>query len=124
MTNTILDISADLLDVRDLIARREELEACKSLDEYEYDELKLLTGVLDELRGQGGDERWRGSWYPVTLVSESYFKDYAQEMAENVGAISRNEQWPLNHIDWNAAAEALKTDYASITIDGNEYWYR
>lgn len=99
MTNTILDISADLLDVRDLIARREELEACKSLDEYEYDELKLLTGVLDELRGQGGDERWRGSWYPVTLVSESYFKDYAQEMAENVGAISRNEQWPLNHID-------------------------
>lgn len=65
------------------------------------------------------------SWtYGVTLIRDSYFEDYAQQMAEDIGAINRDATWPLNHIDWEAAAEALKGDYTSAEFDGVTYWAR
>lgn len=60
--------SDDVIDVRDVIARVEQLEElperdADSEDEDEYEpereELVRLTALLDELRGNGGDEEWR-----------------------------------------------------------------
>lgn len=120
-TNTI-DLSADVIDVRDIIARYEELAAAEDgLPDAE--ERFLLASILDELQGNGGDEQWRGDWYPVTLVRDFYFTDYARELLEDCGDIPRN----LPHyiaIDWDATARNIRVDYQPIEINGSTYWYR
>jgi hypothetical protein len=93
-------------------------------DEDEDKELKDLESLLESLKGYGGDHQWEGDWYPVTLVRESYFEDYARQFAEDVGAISGDEQWPANCIDWERAARELRMDYSSVDFDGETYWYR
>ncbi len=123
---TSLDLSADIIDVRDIIERIEELNCL--VDEIGdgscIEEWKILTGIMSELAGNGGDEQWRDDWYPLTLIRESYFKDYAQELAEDIGAVNRDATWPNNCIDWEQAARELRMDYSAITIDGVTYFYR
>ena len=131
---TTLDIAADIIDVRDLIERTEELESNYGNDEgtdegwngtdEEWDELALLQVIMSDLKGEGGDEQWRGDWYPLTLIRESYFQDYAQELAEDIGAVNRDATWPNNCIDWKQAARELRMDYSAITIDGVTYFFR
>lgn len=123
--------SDDVIDVRDVIARFEELEAQvvpafegDDEGEPEREELLTLTALLEDLKGNGGDEEWRGAWYPVTLIRESHFQDYAQELAEDIGAINSDAGWPNQHIDWEAAADALLIDYTSTEFEGVTYYYR
>ena len=78
----------------DIIDSRDVIER---LDELEADVDNLDEDELDELRA-------------------------LRQMAEDIGAISGDESWPLNYIDWAAAAEALQMDYTSIDFDGVEYW--
>ena len=134
------DISdtADYIDVRDVIERVEELQAARTeydehhgtpgawakIDDGEPQELQTLTDLLAELKGNGGDHEWEGAWYPIGLIRDSYFEDYARELAEDCGAISRNSAWPLQHIDWKAAAEALQQDYMMVDYGQSTYWYR
>lgn len=135
MTTTI-DLQADIIDVRDIIARVEELR--EELADYEntegdleahdenleqQGELTALESILEDLAGNGGDEEWEGDWYPVTLIRDSYFQDYAQELAEDCGFTAGNE-WPARCIDWEQAAWELRQDYTSTEIDGVTYWYR
>jgi hypothetical protein len=89
-----------------------------------FDELATLESLLSDLEGNGGDEEWRGAWYPATLIRESHFKDYAQELADDIGAINTEAGWPNNHIDWDAAADELLIDYTSTEFDGVTYYYR
>jgi antirestriction protein len=37
-------------------------------------------------------------------------KDYAEELADDIGAIPDDLSWPLTHIDWDAAARDLEYD--------------
>lgn len=116
-----IDNYEDVLDVRDII---EEYKAAR--DSEDVDELQHaaeLRTLLDELRGNGGDEQWEGHWYPVTLIRDSYFKEYAQELAEDIGGEGRNN-WPYNCINWNQAARELQMDYTSVEYNGITYWYR
>lgn len=139
----------DIIDLRDVIARLEELEsereafsddiaersaAGASTEEIRAelrkwlvdnrDEMDALSGLLDNCRGYGGDHQWRGDWYPVTLINDSYFEDYAQELADDIGAVDRNASWPNNCIDWERAALELQVDYTSVEFDGAKYWCR
>lgn len=132
-TNTI-DLTADIIDVRDIIARVEELETLvnghnlsgggsdDSADDKE--ELAELRDILADLQGMGGDEQWRGDWYPVTLIRDSYFRNYAEELADDCGLIPKDAQWPMTCIDWDKAASELQWDYSSVDIDGVTYWTR
>ena len=88
------------------------------------DELKTLGDLADELQGMGGDHQWNGAWYPGYLIRDSHFKDYAMELADDIGAIYRNASWPLTCIDWDQAARELQMDYSSVEIDGITYWCR
>lgn len=131
-----LDLTADYIDIRDIIARVEELEILQS--EYEdggnespwedvegglADEFDMLNEILSELRGRGGDHQWRGDWYPVTLIRDSHFEDYCDECLEDWGIVM--EDLPsFVVIDREATAENMKADYSSVEIDGTEYWYR
>ena len=127
MQTTTLDLSADIIDVRDIIARVEELEAEQSSDPMAFnngEELDTLTAIMEELAGMGGDEKWRGVWYPLTLIRDSYFRTYAEELADDIGAIPRDAGWPMNCIDWDQAARELRYDYSGVDIDGVTYWTR
>lgn len=133
-----VDLGAAVIDVRDIIARVEGLRVCR--DEYndkmgspdawhsvpdgEPDELAMLEGILSELAGYGGDEEFDGDWYPVHLIAEGYFQDYAQDLAEGCGMVDTNASWPMNCIDWEQAARELQMDYSHIIIHGSTYWYR
>ena len=79
--------------------------------------------VVEGVAG-GGDEQWRGDWYPVTLIRDSHFEDYASYLAEDCGLIDKNAKWPHSCIDWAYAAKELKYDYSSTDIDGATYWFR
>ena len=135
----------DVIDSCDVIARIEELEtelrdAYEAEDETQAEafpdwlkaaaendahtlqdtaqELQVLFTLQDEA---SGSPDWR---HGETLIRDSYFESYAQELAEDIGAISRDAGWPNNHIDWEAAAEALQQNYTSVEFDGVTYWIR
>lgn len=132
-----LDLTADYIDVRDIIARVEELREerdASELDPKEYGgpnddwqeertELAALESILDDLRGCGGDEQWEGDWYPVTLIRDSYFVDAMQELVQDIGDLPRDIPAYLE-IDWEKTAGNLRADYSSVEIDGETYWYR
>jgi hypothetical protein len=133
----------DLLDIRQIIERFEELESDRdgfvigapdgtetpAPDQWaeenpeDSDELAILEKMLDELRGYGGDEQWRGDWFPGTLIHERYFTDAMRELVEDIGGMPRDAPSYLV-IDWEATAENLRVDYSSIEVDGETYWYR
>ena len=136
MQTTRLDLTADAIDVRDIIARVEELEAeAQELNQTENfnlwshtrpddaEELKTLCAILDELSGNGGDEEWRGDWYPVTLISKRTFEDHARELLEDCGTIPKDLPWYVA-IDWETTAQNIQADYTSVEIDGVTFWYR
>ena len=126
-----LDLQADVIDTREIIERFEELEseydAFDTPEEIknwsDLEEFTILQTTLEELNGNGGDEQWRGDWYPITLIAESYFTEYAKEMLEDCGTIPSDLPWYVA-VDWEETADNLKVDYAEIEIGGTTYFYR
>ena len=94
-----------------------DLETWDASDEA--DELRILKALADEASGYAAD--WR---YGETLIRDSYFKDYAMELAEDIGAINRDATWPNTCIDWDQAARELQMDYTAVDFDGVTYWIR
>ncbi|CAM3285814.1 hypothetical protein FLLO111716_01050 [Flavobacterium longum] len=95
-----------------------------SNDDEEAADFELILSLLENLKGYGGDEQWRGDWYPITLIRDDYFEDYAQQLAEDIGAVDRNAAWPNNCIDWKQAAKELEMDYSTIDFKKASYLYR
>jgi len=116
--------SDDIIDSRDVISRIDELEEqrdneAQGLNEDEEAELAALQSLAEEAEGYCAD--WG---YGETLIRDSYFAEYAEQLADDVGAIDRDASWPICHIDWEAAAESLKMDYTAVDFDGVTYWVR
>ena len=114
----------DLIDIRDVIEEFEELDGNESRDEDEEERWRELFDLLDECIGQGGGEQWRGDWYPITLIRDDYFQTYAEELAEDIGAVVKDAAWPNSFIDWAAAAEVLQQDYSIVNFGSVQYWTR
>lgn len=136
-------IGDDILDTRDLEERIEELEAleealedafseydpddeesCDALRDADYnftaEEREELTTLRDFKEEMEGYCDWR---HGETLIEESYRETYAEQLAEDIGAIDRNANWPLNHIDWTAAAKDLFAhDYHYAELGGFTYY--
>jgi len=130
---------SEIRDVRELIERFEELETEREElcddetkpalvaewdESTEGEEFKSLKSFLEDLAGSGGDHKWRGDWYPVTLIPEHSFKEYAQQLAEEIGAINADAAWPANCIDWDEAARQLQQDYSQADWDDITFYYR
>jgi exoribonuclease II len=114
-----IDKYEDVIYSRDLNARIEWLESNDDKDDDEKAELAALVALKAEAEGYSSD--WQ---YGATLIRDSYFRDYAQELAEDIGAIDHNAQWPNACIDWDQAARELQMDYSAIEFDGITYWVR
>lgn len=160
---TDISTSDDMIDVRDVIARFEELESARedldnartdaatdlelakqgdgdatgeltsaldatteTLAEFDRDdgeEFRLLGALLENLKGYGGDEQWRGDWYPITLIAEAYFTEYCRDLVSDIGGLPRDIPGYLV-IDWEATADNLRTDYASVDFGRSSFLYR
>lgn len=106
-----------------------EHQASFDLPSIEFDELveelQKLNELLEELKGNGGDEQFEGEWYPITLINEDYFTDYARELCADYGEIPSELPWYIErHIDWDGVASELKCDYSTVEIEGRTYYYR
>ena len=113
------DFTADIINVREMIDRYKEL---KSDSDFEI-EFEIIHDILKELEGCGGDEQWKGNWYPSHLIRDSYFLHYAREMLEDIGEIPCDIPYYVA-IDWELTAENILVDYSQIDIDGVTYYYR
>ncbi len=110
---------ADIMDSRDIIERVAELENNEEpLDEDDKEELVKLRALVEKAEGSP-------DWpHGETLIADSYFEQYAQELAEDIGAVQKDATWPNMYIDWTAASEALQQDYMRVTYGETEYWIR
>lgn len=122
-----IDNYEDVIDSRDVIERIAELEA---LDQAEQqggecmpDDMRDELKALQELARQGAN--YAPDWeYGEALIRDSYFEEYAQQLAEDCGMIQEGARWPYTCIDWEQAASELKVDYTPIDFDGVTYWIR
>lgn len=87
-------------------------------NEENADELKALEDLASQAEGYSDD--WT---YGATLIRDSYFTDYAQELCADIGDIPRDLPGYIV-IDWQATADNLKADYTSVEFDGVTYWVR
>jgi hypothetical protein len=122
MTTFEFNNTDDVIDVRDIIERFEELETEQdTLEGEEKGEFIAIAGLLSDLCGNGGDEQWRGDWYPVTLIRDSYFEQAMDELLDDCGDLPKDLPCYLSiTVDY----KALQMDYTSCEIDGVTYWYR
>jgi len=121
-------LTADVIDVRDVIARVETLEdECDDTSALNTPEaraeLTALRALLDELAGYGGDEEWRGDWYPSHLIDDEYFVEYATDLVVDCGGVPRDMPHYIV-VDWERTARNIREDYSQIDVDGRPYWYR
>lgn len=86
--------------------------------EEEYEELKTLLALQEEASNSAD---WT---HGEALIRDTYFQEYAEQLADDIGAIDRNASWPVNCIDWEQAAEELKQDYTSVEFGEETYWIR
>ena len=93
-----------------------EVELERAQEEFGEDEQKELT-ELENISNEISSFRDGEAMIPV-----DDFEEYAQELAEDIGAIDRRASWPLNHIDWTAAASALSQDYTEVSYQGTDYY--
>lgn len=115
----------DIIDVRDIIERIAELEGeCEDLTEWNEEnaeELQTLQDLMEDLKGNGGDEQWNGDWYPATLIRESYFEEYMDEMIADRYEVPKDlPSFMTITLDY----VALQMDYASTEINGITYFFR
>lgn len=98
------------------------MDAMEALDEWDNEnagELATLKALAKEAESYAAD--WH---YGETLIRDSYFRNYAMELADDIGAIPANTAWPLTCIDWDQAARELQIDYTAVDFGGVRYWVR
>lgn len=110
------------IDGRDIRDRIDELEALDAPTEEESAELTDLTAFLDEAMQYNSDAD-EGE----TIIAESYFVDYIKDMIDDCYALPKeltSGGWPYRHItiNYEAAAEEAKADYAELTFRGSNFY--
>lgn len=99
---------------------------CGSNDDDDRTDLKVLREFAKSCEGYISD--WK---YGEQIIADHYFSQYAEEFADDIGAINDGSRfgggstpWPLMHIDWDAAADDLKQDYTEFELLGQTFWAR
>jgi hypothetical protein len=118
---------SNIYDLRDLVEEMEilrEIKLKETLSQEDEDRLGHLEELDDQFDyGKGGMEEYASN-ICCSLIADYHFEDYAQDFAEDIGAIGDTYSWPVSCIDWKMAAEHLQMDYQSVTFEGRDYWIR
>ena len=129
------ELESELEDLQEAVNdAEEELEECEEGEHHEpFMALNEATAELEDWQDENQEEleelrqladeipEWR---HGETLINDDYFVEYAQDLAEDVCGMNRDQPWPYSYIDWDAAAEALQMDYSSCEYQGETYWFR
>ena len=125
MTDTITN-QDDIIDSRDIIERLEELSSydLSDLSDEDLEELRILKALADEAEPESRD------WiHGEALIRRSYWVQYVEDLIHDCYSMPkemRSGEWPFRHMtmDYEAAAQELESDYASVDFDGVEYLIR
>lgn len=100
----------------------EDSYVVRALDGFYYDEAdKGQLAVLLDFRAEA--KPCTKDWVDgAQLINENYLEKFARGYAEEVAPAKA--LWPYNHIDWEAAAEELMTDYTRVDFDGEGFYVR
>lgn len=136
--------SEDVIDSRTIIERieylqglREDFQSDNDLSEYEGEGMNeeekwseweesdegIELAALEELTNDASNASdWQ---YGVTLIRDSYFQEYAEELVKDIGDLPDNlPAYIENNINWEGVAEDIQQDYFSVDFDGVTYWVR
>jgi hypothetical protein len=146
MMATEISNAADVIDSRDIVARiddlREERDRLQELaqDDPDFEHPARLalrqwetgedpaSGELADLEAVAAQAEDSPGWkYGETLIRDSYFVEYTQELVDEcyekpVGFFENAWPWRYMTMDWEAAADELKSDYLKVDYDGVTYW--
>ena len=107
-------------DEQDTIEARDE--AAANLAEWnvseDAEEFRVLKALADEA---SASPDWT---YGETLIRESYFQDYAEQLADDCGMVPNDLRWPCTCIDWAQAARELAYNYFHVEFNGVTYLIR
>lgn len=129
-----IDNTADIIDSRDIIDQIEDCNTCGGTGRHETTFEDAPTRLVDvgpcvecaslrQLAAQCQD--WAADWEcGEQLIRDSYFREYAQELADELGLVPSEYTWPMSCIDWDQAARELRMDYTAVDFDGVTYWVR
>lgn len=96
-------------------------EANEALEDYEFDdqgELDSLEAINEEGEGYASD--WR---HGETLINESYWKEYVQELLVDLGELPKDLPSYIE-IDWEKTADNLAADYTTVEWNGVSFYVR
>lgn len=132
-----------MLDTRDLLERKEELEQ-QVVDSYNetfdedvyYEDIDFESEEVEDWKEEWLDEIIEisniesledeiGSEFKhgVELINEDEFENYVKELLEDCGYIPRDfPSWI--EIDWDSTANNVRSDYSEVKFDGVTYFYR
>lgn len=84
------------------------------------DELATLEALASE--GEASPD-WS---YGETLVRESYFVEYIEQLIDDCYEVPKSTEWPYRHmtLDYEAAAQEARQDYLEVDFDGVTYLVR
>lgn len=108
------DLESDFQDTNDeetATEIKEKLELLQDLKE----ELQTLLDLKAEDIPEWDDG--------ATLIPESEWVEYVEDLVRDCGYISNAIPWWIV-IDWQATADNVAADYATVDYDGDTYYYR
>ena len=122
----------DVIDSRDIIARIEELETVKAdfiedCDDNFKDAQAVAWDESDDgkeldmlLKLQSDCEDYVGNFDGESLIKESYFETYIDDMLEDIGDLPKIP----SYINFTINYADLKLDYADVNFNGEWYLIR
>ena len=125
LESEIEDLNEDLEDLdKDLGMCGSDFELRTTQDEIEKGK-EQLQDLRDELQPLL-DLKYEGipDWnYGATLIPESDWEEYVEDLLKDCGYISNDVPWWIV-IDWAATADNVAADYSTVDYDGDTYYYR
>lgn len=138
-----------MLDSRDLIERREELEA-QVIESFleNFPQYEDMTSEYDDICFEEEEiQDWKDIWldeiveiaelesladeigyeweYGVTLIPYDDFEDYCKELIEDGCDLPRDlPSYISNNIDWEGVADDLRIDYTEVIYKDESYLCR
>jgi|GEM_PF-3820954 hypothetical protein len=118
MKNFLNHLTHSLIDSRDILARISDLESLSVLDEFEEEELKLLTHLKDDCSDYTSEFE-----SGTTLIAEDYFEKYCKDSTFEDGYLPKDSLIEI-FIDWGRWIEFVAQDYKKVSCGGQKYLVR